>query len=73
MVDSLSFLIIKYHPVNRQKKVLIILIILLIPCVRRMIWITTNSSILSVDVVILLATGAISGLLIHQIFSIIRK
>jgi len=58
---------------ERRKRMIIILALLLITSVGSMIRITSNSNIRSVEFVIILATGAIFGLLIHQIISSIKK
>jgi len=58
---------------ERGTRILLILVFLLIPCIGSMLRITANSNIRSVDFVIILATGAVIGLLIQQIILVIKN
>jgi hypothetical protein len=55
---------------DKQKKMLLILSLLAITSTGGMVRITSGSNIRLVDYLIILATGAMIGLLIRQIFSI---
>lgn len=54
---------------DKRKRVLVVLFVLLLTTAGNMVRITMNSNIRLVDYIIILSTGAIFGLLICQIFS----
>jgi hypothetical protein len=58
---------------DRRKRIIIILALLLIGSVRSVVHIVVSTTIRTVDLLIIFATGAITGLLIYQIFSITKK
>jgi hypothetical protein len=58
---------------EKGTRILLVLVLLLIPCIGSMLRITADSNIRSVDFVIILATGAVAGLLIQQIITVIKN
>jgi hypothetical protein len=58
---------------KKGTRILIILILLLIPTVGSMIRITAENNIRSVDIIIILATGAVTGLLVRQLITVIKN
>jgi hypothetical protein len=58
---------------EKGTRILLILVLLLIPCIGSMLRITADSNIRSVDFVIILATGAVTGLLVRQLITVIKN
>lgn len=58
---------------DKRKRVIIVLVLLLFTSFGSYMRITANSNIRMVDTLIIFATGAIFGLLLHQIISLIKK
>ena len=58
---------------DKRKRVIIVLVILLVTSTGSYMRITANSNIRAVDTLIIFATGAIFGLLLQQIILLIKK